>query len=142
MVDMGVSVADDLPAQRKWRVGRQSQTPNGLSVHGLSVNLSVLIFHLSVLSSPLLERTPTPEWVVDDGVNLNEDSVLPAVGAGAAVERDMAAALPPPPPLPATALFRCPWRTDARRRRRALPTAFRQIFSVSSAWSMPGRGLP
>jgi hypothetical protein len=51
---------------------------NGLSVHSLSV-------HLSVLSSPLLERTPTPEWGVDDGVNVNEGPVLLAVGAGAAI---------------------------------------------------------
>ena len=97
---------------------------NGLSVH------------LPALSSPFLEGTQTPEWGVDTGVNVNEEPVLLAVDAGAAVERGMAAALPPPPPLPATAaVVRCRWRTDARRRRRALPTAFRQIFSVSSAWS-------
>jgi len=57
-----------------------------------------------------------------------------AAGAGAAIERDMAAALPPPPPLPATAFFRCHWRTDSRRRRRASATAFRRIFPLRG-WS-------
>jgi len=61
-------------------------------------------------------------------------TVLLAAGAGAAIERDMAAALPPPPPLPATAFFRCHWRTDSRRRRRASATAFRRIFPLRG-WS-------
>lgn len=32
-----------------------------------------MAMHLLVLSSPLLEGTPTPEWGVDAGVNVNEE---------------------------------------------------------------------
>ena len=39
--------------------------------------------HMLVVSSPLLEGTPTPEWGVDAGVHVNEEPVLLAVDAGA-----------------------------------------------------------
>ena len=34
---------------------------------------STVAMHMLVLSSPLLEGTPTPEWGVDAGVNVNEE---------------------------------------------------------------------